>query len=333
MGGGFWSNATYNRVTGARLRAGATFGYDAEVRSGRASGPHPSLDPSLPNGLGLRVRESRDSAEHPLSTPIVVGFDSTGSMGSVPRTVQRKLATLFELLVENGYATDPQIAIATYGDAVCDDVPLQISQFESDNRIDENLDRLYLEGGGGGNGGETSQLLMYYLAHHTATDAWDKRGKRGYLFLIADEIQVPISARHVADAIGDRRPLGPLDVHSIARDVSERWDVKVLLIDNWAARSQGSRSFYSELFGREAIVDVEDPEMIAETIAAVVGVCEGRGVDQVRDDLEARGAWGVVPDAARSARAGGAGRAGGATRAPLALGPGRGRSFDSMGGR
>jgi hypothetical protein len=329
MGGGFWSSASYNRVTGERLRNGTTFGYDAEVRAGRARGPHPLLDPSVRNAEGRRVRESRDSAEHPLSTPIVVGFDSTGSMGSVPRTVQRKLATLFELLVERGYATDPQVCIATYGDAVCDRVPLQIGQFESDNRIDENLDRLYLEGGGGGNGGETSQLLMYYLAHHTATDAWDKRGKRGYLFLIADEVQVPISKRHVRQVIGDRQPLGALDEFSIARDVSERWDVKILLIDNWAARTQHSRRFYAELFGSEAIVDVEDPEMIAETIAAVVGVCEGRGLDEVREDLEARGAWGVVPDAARPGGAGA--RAGGA---PLALGPGRaagGRDADSRG--
>ncbi|MBK8461085.1 MAG: hypothetical protein IPL43_13690 [Micropruina sp.] len=110
---------------------------------------------------------------------------------------------MFQLLLDKNYCTDPQIAVATYGDATCDRVPLQFAQFESDNRIDDNLDNMFLEGGGGGNGGETSNLLLYYAAHHTAIDCFELRAKKGYLFLIADEVQVPISARQIADAIGD----------------------------------------------------------------------------------------------------------------------------------
>lgn len=313
MGSGFWSNSTFDNVTRARMAAGANFAYDRDVKQGRAQGAHPDLDPSLAGPDGRNLRESRDNEDHPFSTPIVVGFDSTGSMGSVPRTVQAKLSRLFGLLMGRAYVTDPQICIATYGDATCDRVPLQVSQFESDNRIDENLDHLYLEGGGGGNNGETSQLLFYYLAHHTATDSWEKRGKRGYAFIIADEKQVPINAGHIRRFIGDRRPLGPVDERSLAQAVSEKWDVKILLIDNYSAQMQHSREYYSALFGDRAIIDIQDPASIAETIAAVIGFEEGRAAADIREDL--RSAAG--PEVARAVEAG-------LTRKAIGAGPSTG---------
>ena len=105
MGSGTWSSATYSAVSGAKIRAGATFDYSA-----RATGVHEKLDPKRLNAAGQNIRESRDSDEHPASTPIIVGFDETGSMGSIPRLVLTKLKTLFSLLVDKGYATDPQIS-------------------------------------------------------------------------------------------------------------------------------------------------------------------------------------------------------------------------------
>lgn len=286
MGGGIWSAATYDAVTGSKKRSGSTFGYDSYTRSRGIYAAHEDLDPSTENAEGLNIRESRDSEEHPYSLPIIVGFDSTGSMGSVPRTVQEKLTTLFSLLIDKKYATDPQIAVATYGDSTCDRVPLQFSQFESDNRIDNNLDNMFLEGGGGGNNGETSQLLLYYAATHTVTDAWEKRNKKGHLFLIADEKQVPIDNRDVAGVIGDSQPLlEDLSSESIARAVTEKWNVWVLLIDNAAARMQRSEEFYTKLFGRKNVLIVEDPQTIAETIAAVVGFSEGTDITTIREDL------------------------------------------------
>ncbi|MDR2566301.1 MAG: hypothetical protein LBC97_09675 [Bifidobacteriaceae bacterium] len=287
MGSGSWSHATYAAATGVRVASGTAFGYDRHARATGVAKAHEALDPTKLNAAGKNVREAFDNPDHPTSLPIVVGFDSTGSMGSVPRVVQHKLATLFALLIDKGYATDPQIAIATYGDATCDYVPLQISQFESDNRIDENLDRLYLEGGGGGNDGETSQLLLYYLAHHTETDAWRKRGKKGYVFLIADEKQIPIAPGHVREFIGDGQPLGDLSFEGIAADVAKTWEIRILLINNAAAFTQGSQAFYGALFGRDNVVLVQDPDAIAETIAAIIGFEEGRDAAAITADLTA----------------------------------------------
>ena len=41
---------------------------------------HPLMDPK-----GVRLRESRDGADHPQSLGIVFALDVTGSMGEIPR--------------------------------------------------------------------------------------------------------------------------------------------------------------------------------------------------------------------------------------------------------
>ena len=83
MGSGRWSSDVYE--TAERLRGGASaFTYnDSGART-----VHPDLDPYD------IIRESRDSAEHPQSLAIAVLFDVTGSMGAVPRQLQKKLPKL-----------------------------------------------------------------------------------------------------------------------------------------------------------------------------------------------------------------------------------------------
>lgn len=129
MGGGVWSAKTYDSVTASRVAKGTSFGYD---RFAKASGIREAHD-DLKAIVGGRpvTRESRDSDEHPESTPIVIGFDETGSMGLNPSILQRELKGLFGMLVRRDVVSDPQVAIAAYGDTHYDDVPLQLSQFAS----------------------------------------------------------------------------------------------------------------------------------------------------------------------------------------------------------
>ena len=95
---------------------------------------------------------------------------------------------LHGLLQRGGYVSDAQIMFSGIGDAQSDRVRLQVGQFESDNRMDDQLRTMFLEGGGGGQKSESYELATYFVARHTATDAWDKRGRKGYLFLIGDEM-------------------------------------------------------------------------------------------------------------------------------------------------
>jgi hypothetical protein len=161
MGSGRWSTNVYDAAARYRAVTGASaFAYS----DGGARDVHPQLDPS-----GIR-RESRDSDEHPRSLAVAVLFDVTGSMRQVPRALQAKLPQLLGLLLRQGYADHPQILFGAIGDATCDRVPLQIGQFESDNRMDDDLGRIVLEGGGGGQKTESYELAMYFMARHTSID-------------------------------------------------------------------------------------------------------------------------------------------------------------------
>jgi hypothetical protein len=287
MGGGAWSAKSYDLGTARKISTGSTFGYDRVVRSTGIRKAHESLDPKGKNLAGLQIRESRDSVEHPNSVPICVGLDVTGSMASTPRTVQQKLTGLFGLLVRKGYVEDPQIMVSAYGDAYTDSVPLQISQFESDNRTDDNLDNLFLEGNGGGNRGETQTLLWYYLNNHVVTDAWEKRGKKGYLFVIADEKALDLEPKHVKEFIGVEETVGEheLTAEYLATEVKKKWEVIILLVDNMSAKAQRSEEFYTKLFGRNNVLILESADTISETIGAALGVLENEDIDD--NELEA----------------------------------------------
>lgn len=292
MGQGIYSAATYQANTASRIASGTNFAYSQSAKASGNYKAHETLDPKKKAGItspfaGQVMRESRDNADHPNSTPISIAFDVTGSMFENPGIIQRKLKDLFGVLLRKGYVEDPQIMTMAYGDAKCDYIPLQASEYESDNRIDDCLDNVVLEGHGGGNGGESSMLAGYFVAHHTATDAWDKRKKKGYLFFVGDEISHTITADQVKEYIGDGEPLGSLDSKDIAAALQERYNVFFLLIDNMQSRGQRSQEFYTNLFGKQNVLMLEDAEGVAETIALCIGVTEGTidSIDDGEDDL------------------------------------------------
>jgi hypothetical protein len=266
MGSGRWSTDVYTAAANYRTASGTSaFAYS----DGGAREAHPALDPK-----GVGKRESRDSAEHPFSTPIAVLFDVTGSMGGVPRTLQTKLPQLLGLLTRKGYATDPHILFGAVGDATCDRVPLQIGQFESDNRMDDDLARIVLEGGGGGQKTESYELAMYFMARHTALDSVEKRGRRGYLFLIGDEMPYPrVSPREVKKVIGD--DLGePIGIEQIIAEVRRSFDVYYLIPT--AAGWGGDREILERWRGLlgQNVLELDDLDAVCETIALTVGLGE-----------------------------------------------------------
>src|SRR3954447_3626320 len=216
MGNGTWSTNVYDAAASYRAATGASaFAYS----DGGATSVHDDLNP-----FGVTVRESRDSDDHPESLALAVLFDVTGSMGNVPRTLQSKLPGLLGLLMRKGYVEHPQILFGAVGDATCDRAPLQVGQFESDNRMDDDLGRILLEGGGGGQMTESYELAMYFMARHTAIDCFDKRGKRGHLFIMGDELAYgKVKKQEVAHWIGDRIP-EDIPIKQIVRELKERFD-------------------------------------------------------------------------------------------------------------
>ena len=162
---------------------------------------HPLMNPK-----GVRLRESRDGADHPESLGIVFALDVTGSMGEIPKIMATQQLPVFMKTLVDCQISDPQLLFMAVGDAVSDNAPLQVGQFESTAELmDQWLTWSYLEGGGGGTGQESYELGLYFLAMHSEMDCMTKRKKRGYLFMTGDEVPYPTLSRHVVDTVvGDR---------------------------------------------------------------------------------------------------------------------------------
>jgi hypothetical protein len=273
MGSGSWSTNVYDEHRRYKARVGkSTFDYsDTMQRMDRSAWcAHASLDPR-----GVRMRESRDSAEHPESNSIAVMFDVTGSMGAVPVTLQKKLPELLGLLLRKSYVSNPQILFEAIGDATCDRVPLQVGQFESDNRMDDNLENFFLECGGGGQRTESYELAMYFMARHTDIDCWNKRGRKGYLFIIGDEMAYPlVKRREVQQVIGDGLEKD-IPLREMLSELRRRYHVFYILPK--AASYGGDRQilgFWRDLLGQN-VLELDDPEAVCEVIALTIGMTEG----------------------------------------------------------
>lgn len=290
MGGTSWSDDHYSARSATRRSKGiGEFDYSHKVATGvlpKAS--HVDLDPAK---LKAGKREVRDSETHPESVPVFIGLDVTGSMSSVPKKMQAKLPLLLGLLLRKGYLSDPAICISAIGDAKYDAAPLQISQFESGVEIDDEINKLYLEGGGGGNMHESYELALYFLARCVASDNWEKRGKKGYAFIICDEeIAEKVSASEVKKVFGESSVLqDDIQIKDLMKEVLERWEL-YCIIPNMTSHYDNPRysQRWKELLG-ERVLHLTNPEGISELIASTIGVLEDNDISSITEDLTSEG--------------------------------------------
>lgn len=274
MGTGAWNSRDwdrYIRTRGYTDRSTADEIYQAATIS-------PLLEPR-----GIAFREARDSMEHPCSTPIILGLDVTGSMGAVLETIAKKLNLLITQLYQRQPITDPQIMVMAFGDVECDRHPLQVTQFESDIRIAEQLNSIYFERGGGGNGGESYSLPWYFAAWHTSTDQYEKRGKKGFLFTIGDECYLPVLRREaiwrfVGDSVNQ-----DLTAEELLNEVLCKYEIFHLMIEEGSGMRFGGRQVaaqWHELLGQRAI-SVSDCTRLPEIIVSLLEVSAGMDQESV----------------------------------------------------
>jgi hypothetical protein len=309
VGGNRWSKDAYEDRAKVRSQTNTpTFDYSSKVSSGAAPRvAHAAMNPTVKAGatspfVGSVMRESRDSDNHPTSHAIGVIFDVTSSMKEVPEILQTKLAGLMTLLIQKGYVPHPQILFGAIGDANCDDVPLQIGQFESDVTMEDHLINIYLEGGGGGQMKETYELAHYFFARHTSIDCFEKRGKKGYLFTIGDE--APYSAvkkLQVKALIGDTLA-EDIPTDQIFHELEEKYHVFHIIAEQGSYPHDSKiEKAWRNLLG-ERVLLLEDSANVAELIAITIGMCEGTtDIDASDQDLASVGASASTRKSVRNA--------------------------------
>ena len=196
------------------------------------------------------MRECCDSEEHPESFPVILALDVTGSMGGASVKVAQRLNEIMTDLYADPDVKDVQFCIMGIGDLAYDWAPIQMSQFESDIRIAEQLDKVYFEAGGGGNHFESYSAAWYMGVNHCKLDCWN-RGKKGVIITMGDELPNPyLFSEGLARSTGDKlqgdietkellaEALTKFDIYHIAVDDKEssyRWYVDRGIDDKWKA--------------------------------------------------------------------------------------------------
>ncbi len=244
-------------------------------------------------------REACDSALSPKSRGIIFAEDVTGSMGKyLLSLIQTQYPRLFKAIL-NRYSFNPHIMFMGVGDvAVYDDAPLQATQFESDLRMLEQLEKIWLEKGGGRNAFESYILPWYFAGKYCKMDCFDKRGEKGFLFTFGDEEPTPyLTAQELRRVFGDRKDLDTRTVTATdcLEMASEKFHCYHIILHGsnyeWCEMDK-----WYELLGGHAC-DLSDYDCLPELICAIIDMYEGCSKTEAIEKIEDSNARYVVREA------------------------------------
>lgn len=193
------------------------------------------------------MRECCDSEEHPNTRPVILALDVTGSMGGAAVEVAKKLNVVMTGLYEK--VADVEFLIMGIGDLAYDDAPIQASQFESDIRIAEQLDKIYFEGGGGGNYYESYTAAWYFGVRHTKLDCWN-RGKKGIIITMGDEPLNPYLPKNPLSDVTGNNLQGDVETKDLYEETSRKFDIYHLAVNDSQTSFRYYESEIKESFGK-----------------------------------------------------------------------------------
>lgn len=233
------------------------------------------------NPRNIEFRESRDSDANPNSTPIIVALDVTGSMGEIAGIMAReKLGLLVEEILARRPVPDPHFMFMGVGDAeMGDSAPLQVTQFEADIKIAEQLKNIYLEGGGGGNDHESYSLPWYFAAYRTRADAVEKGRRKGLLFTLGDEECPDVLPRESLLQVLGENVQADIKTVDLLKKVQEKYDVFHIIVEqgSYASRHKDAvLKSWTKVLGQQNVIRLSDYNKLAEVVVSAIEVHEGR---------------------------------------------------------
>lgn len=264
MGHGSYSAADWIRLKQSK-------GISAQSTAGELFNGNTLNEKYLPKFI--HMRESRDSADSPNATPIIIGFDSTGSMGYLAAEIAKNsLNRTATMILEKRPVPDPHIMCAAFTSPGQN--ALQVTQFEADIRVAEQLLDFQL---GGGNAYSYDSLVWYFALKHTSTDCFEKRGKKGFLFCIGDEVgddgkQEILSRTDIQKVFSDEVKTG-YKTKALYAEASKRYEIFHIVT---GSRTQSSLETWQKLLpGRNAVIEPENIEYLAELLISLMQLAGG----------------------------------------------------------
>lgn len=227
MGCGSFTTSAYACYNSSLGREYDTTTLRASVKSVQEAYKQTRLHPSLnPRGI---IRECVNNEEHPNTIPVILALDVTGSMGNACKEVAEALGVIMVDLYKK--FKDIEICIMGIGDLAYDDAPIQISQFESDIRIAEALDKVWMEHGGGGNTYESYTAAWYMGLRHTKLDC-HKQGRKGIIITMGDEALNPYLPQEELEAVTGDHLQDDVETPDLYEEASKKFDIFHIAVDD-----------------------------------------------------------------------------------------------------
>ena len=244
MGGGSYSASSFATYS-------TSVGKAYDVRTNRISGQtfEATRLKEVLNPKG-KIRECCNSEEHPNTVPVILALDVTGSMGAACKETAEALSQIMKTLYDK--FKDVEVCVMGVGDFECDDAPLQVSQFESDVRVAQQLDQIWMEHGGGGNSYESYTAPWVYGLYRTKLDAYDKQGRKGIIITMGDEPLNPdLPVNTVKDYLGSAdgaNQFGSFETAKLYEDASKKFDIFHIAVDDSSSSYYRHRTKARETF-------------------------------------------------------------------------------------
>lgn len=197
------------------------------------------------------IRECANSDEHPNTVPVILALDVTGSMGASCKECAESLGVIMTNLYKK--YQDVEFCVMGIGDLAYDEAPIQMSQFESDVRIAEALDKIYMEHGGGGNSYESYTAAWYMGLKRTRLDAFDKQGRKGIIITMGDEELNPyLPAEELNDSINGTEQ-ADIRTDDLYAEASKKFDIYHIAVNDsrncFSYHEAGIHNTFGQLLG------------------------------------------------------------------------------------
>lgn len=219
-------------------------------------------------------------------SPVIYAFDVTGSMGTLPKVIFDKMPLIAGQIVENGYLEDPEVSLAAIGDVQGDQAPIQVGDFSLIKKLDDWLQRIWLEGNGGGNGGESYEFTAYFYARYCEMP----NAETPFLLITGDEhhretlykseLEVRFGGKHET-----------VEAKEIFDELKKKFNGNVFLI--YASHGRGDDNAIAQQWrrtlGKEHVIVLESDKAVADVTLGLFAIMTGsRTLDEYCEDMKTK---------------------------------------------
>jgi|SRR3989338_308650 len=211
--------------------------------------------------------------------PLIFGIDGTGSTQKWPAEFFDRAPLLYQTLSQ--YRDDVEIAFSVIGDAVADDFPLQVADFDKGVGLNAKLKALHGEGRGGPGIRESYELFAYFMLEHAKTP----NAEKPFLFILGDEkFYDAVNPAQVKKYISDE--MQEMSSLKVWQELSKKYDVR-LLHKEYPGRDEEVLSQWREAIGAQNIVPIYDSLRVVDVAMGLVAKSWGH-FDDFEKNLGAR---------------------------------------------